>query len=155
GPSCLLSREGAYTMTIAIIGAGNMARGLAKRLAAAGEEVALAARDERKTEETARAISGKVKAIPPSAPGAAEVIVLALPYSQAAPVLNELGDLTGKVIVDITNAIGPNFAMAVAGGTSAAEEIQKQVGKGSVVKAFNTLFARLLDPMPGKAPPQI
>ena len=34
-------------MTIAILGAGNMGKGLAKRLAAAGEEVVIAARDQK------------------------------------------------------------------------------------------------------------
>ena len=110
-------------MTIAIVGAGNMGKGLAKRLAAAGEEVLLVARDQKKTAETAKSIGGKVKAVAPSAAGSADIIVLAIPHAQAGAALGALGDLTGKVIVDITNAVGPNLSMAVTGNTSAAEEI--------------------------------
>jgi NADPH-dependent F420 reductase len=142
-------------MTIAIVGAGNMGKGLAKRLAAAGEEVMLAARDYKKTAETAKAIGGKVKAATPSAAAAAGIIILAVPYTQAEAVLNELGELAGKVIVDITNAVGANLSMAVTGNASAAEEIQKKAGKAKVVKAFNTLFANFFDKSFAKNPPQV
>src|ERR1700686_3748477 len=142
-------------MTIAILGAGNMGKGLAKRLAAAGEEVLLAARDQKKTAEAAKAIGGKVKAA--TLPGAASagIIILAVPYAQAGAALNELGDLAGKVIVDITNAVGPNMSMAVTGNSSAAEEIQKKAGKAKVVKAFNTLFANFFDKTYANNPPQV
>src|ERR1700737_4218458 len=120
---------GGSSMTIAIVGAGNMGKGLAKRLAAAGEEVMLAARDYKKTAETAKAIGSKVKAATPSAAAAAGIIILAVPYTQTEAVLNELGELAGKVIVDITNAVGANLSMAVTGNSSAAEEIQKKAGK--------------------------
>jgi 8-hydroxy-5-deazaflavin:NADPH oxidoreductase len=142
-------------MTIAILGAGNMGKGLAKRLAAAGEEVLLAARDPRKTAEAAKAIGGKVKAATPSGAASAGIIVLAVPYAQAGAALNELGDLAGKVIVDITNAVGPNMSMAVTGNSSAAEEIQKKASKAKVVKAFNTLFANFFDKTYANNPPQV
>jgi len=142
-------------MTIAILGAGNMGKGLARRLAAAGEEVVIAARDRKKTAEAAKAIGGKVTAATPSAAAAADIIILAVPYAQAAAALNELGDLAGKVIVDITNAVGPNLSMAVTGASSAAEEIQKKAGKAKVVKAFNTLFANFFDRTYAKNPPQV
>jgi hypothetical protein len=142
-------------MTIAILGAGNMGKGLAKRLAAAGEEVLLAARDPKKTAEAAKAIGGKVKAATLSGAASAGIIILAVPYAQAGAALNELGDLAGKVIVDITNAVGPNMSMAVTGNSSAAEEIQKKAGKAKVVKAFNTLFANFFDKTYAKNPPQV
>ena len=142
-------------MTIAILGAGNMGKGLAKRLAAAGEEVVLVARDQKKTAETAKAIGGRSTAGLPSAAASADIIMLAVPHAQAGAALRELGDLTGKVIVDITNAVGPNLSMAVTGNTSAAEEIQKKAGKAKVVKAFNTLFARFLDDTFDTPPPQV
>jgi hypothetical protein len=132
-----------------------MGKGIAKRLAAAGEEVILAARDQKKTAETAKAIGGKIKAAALSGAAAADIIVLAVPRAQAAAALSEVGDLTGKVIIDITNAVGPNLSMAVTGNNSAAEEIQKQARQATVVKAFNTLFACFFDDPPRKAPPQV
>src|SRR5262245_47355431 len=100
-------------MTIAIVGAGNMGRGLAKRIAAAGEEVLLAARDQKKTAETAKAMGGKVKAVLPPDVASADIIVLAVPHAQSAAALKELGNIAGKVIIDITNAVGPNLSMAI------------------------------------------
>ena len=142
-------------MSIAILGAGNMGKGLAKRISAAGEDVVLAARDQKKTAETAKAIGARVKAAPTAAAAAADLIILAVPYTEAAAALGGAGDLAGKVIVDITNAVGPNMSMAVTGNTSAAEEIQKEAGKASVVKAFNTIFARFFDETFAADPPQV
>jgi 8-hydroxy-5-deazaflavin:NADPH oxidoreductase len=142
-------------MTVAILGAGNMGQGLAKRLAAAGEEILLVARDPKKTAEAAKAIGSKVKAAPASAAASADLIILAVPYAEAGAVLGEVGDVAGKVIVDITNAVGPNMSMAVSGNNSAAEEIQKKAGRAKVVKAFNTIFARFFDETFAKDPPQV
>jgi predicted dinucleotide-binding enzyme len=96
-----------------------------------------------------------VRPTAPSAVASADLIVLAVPYAQAAAALNEAGDLSGKVIIDITNAVGPNMSMGVTGNTSAAEEIQKRAGRAKVVKAFNTLFAHFFEDASGKAPPQV
>ena len=55
------------------------------------------------------------------------------------------GVLEGKAIVDISNPITPDFRDLVVGHTtSAAEEIQALAAGAKVVKAFNTIFAKLL-----------
>jgi predicted dinucleotide-binding enzyme len=51
----------------------------------------------------------------------------------------------GKVLVDISNPITPDYkALTVGHTTSAAEEIQKLAPQANVVKAYNTIFAELL-----------
>jgi len=145
-------------MSIAIIGAGRMGQGLARRLVEAGETVVLTARDEAKTAAVAADIpGGKVKAAPVSAAGEADVIILAVPYRETANALGEAGPLTGKVVIDITNPVGPERSLAIGLTTSAAEEVQKLVPQARVVKAFNTIFADVLDLQLSDAdtPPQV
>lgn len=142
-------------MTIAIIGAGRMAEGLGKRLIDGGETVALLGRDAAKTEAAAKRIGATAGSISDAAN--AEVVVLSVPWRAAADAVKAAGDLSGKVVVDITNPVGPELSLAIGVTTSAAEEIQKLVPKAHVVKAFNTIFAELydLDLGPDDIPPQV
>jgi predicted dinucleotide-binding enzyme len=71
-----------------------------------------------------------------------EVIILAVPYesvTDAAKAIDSAAD--GKILLDVTNAIGENMNLAIGFSTSAAEELQKKLPKARVVKAFNTVFA--------------
>lgn len=144
-------------MTVAIIGAGNMGKGLAKRLAAAGEKVVLGARDPKKATEIAHAIGkGVVGTAPYAAASSADMVIVAVPYPALQEALKETGDLAGKTIVSIVNAVGPNLSMALPSTTSVAEEIQKLLPQAKVVVAFNTVFAPLLDlKYEGLKPPQV
>lgn len=143
-------------MTIAILGAGKMGTRIAARLAAAGEDVTLAARDLKRTAEAAKSIGPQVKAATPAAAvEGADVVIVAVPYAQIPAALKEAGDLSGKVLIDISNAVGPNLSQAVSGATSAAEEIQRLVPGAKVVKAFNTIFSDLFEGPPEKSPPQV
>jgi 8-hydroxy-5-deazaflavin:NADPH oxidoreductase len=142
-------------MTIAIIGTGRMAEGLGKRLVKAGETVTLAGRDAKKTGATAKRIGAL--AGPVSQAAKAEVVILAIPYRASADALKAAGDLSGKIVVDITNPVGPELSLAVGLTTSWAEEIQKMVPEASVVIAFNAIFAELLglEFGPDDIPPQV
>ena len=133
-------------MNIAIIGTGNMGAGLARLLAASGHQVVIGARQPEKAAALAAEIGPEVKAGSiAAAVKLADIIVLALPYGAAAEALKGTGDLAGKIVVDISNPLKPDFSgLTIGHTTSAAEEIQKLVGKAVVVKAFNTVFAQLL-----------
>ena len=113
-------------MSIAIIGSGNMGKGLAARLSSR-KDVTLATRA-----TTDKAIRD------------ADIIVLAVPYAAALEIAAR-ADLSGKIVIDMTNALNPDFSGLLLGHTSsAAEEIQSRATGAKVVKAFNTIFASLL-----------
>ena len=144
---------------IAIIGTGKMATGLAIRYAQAGNNVTVGARDTVKGRALAAAAGGKVEvASVAAAVRSADTIVLAVPYGAVEDVLAQAGDLSGKVIVDITNPITPDYmALTIGHTTSAAEEIQKRAPGAVVVKAYNTVFAEMLTHArtDGQAPVQV
>ncbi len=76
-----------------------------------------------------------------------DVVVLAVWNYHIEQVLQQYGDqLTGKIVVDITNPVDFNtMSLVVAPGTSEAEEIAKAAPEGTkIVKAFNTTFAPTL-----------
>jgi predicted dinucleotide-binding enzyme len=71
--------------------------------------------------------------------------VLATGHADAIAALRAAGDLTGKVVVDITNPLTADYmGLTLGHTTSAAEEIAKAIPGAEVVKAFNTVFASVL-----------
>ncbi len=133
-------------MNIAIIGTGNMAQGLAVLFAATGVALTIAARDSDKAASLAARIgNGCVAASIADAVHAADMVVLAVPYGAVDEVLAQANCWTGKVVIDITNPISPDYmSLTIGHSTSAAEEIQKRAPGAVVLKAFNTIFAEML-----------
>ncbi|MPV89400.1 NADP oxidoreductase [Georgenia ruanii] len=131
---------------ITIIGAGNMARGIATRALAGGHAVQILARDESNAGSLAGELGGAASGSL-AAPVTGDIVVLALPYDAALAVAEQLRDaLAGKVVVDISNPV--DFAtfdrLVTPDDSSAAQEIQKVVPASKVVKGFNTVFAGTL-----------
>ena len=124
--------------SISIIGMGNMASALAGRALAGGNTVEIIGRDPAKAKALAAALGGATVGTSPTG----DIVIVAVPYASAAAVVSEYGNaLPGKVIIDITNPITPDFAGFVTpDGSSGAQEIAKATPAGAhVVKAFNTL----------------
>lgn len=114
-------------MNIAIIGKGNVGSALGAGLTRNGHRVRAVGRD-----------PASVR----SAGEFADVIILAVPYSEIANVVSQLGGtVSGKIVVDATNALTPDYDLAVGFTTSGAEELQRKLPDSKVVKAFNTTFA--------------
>jgi 8-hydroxy-5-deazaflavin:NADPH oxidoreductase len=140
-------------MNVAIIGAGNMGRGIGHRLVAGGHDVTVVDRDPeevgRLTEELRGAAEGgaTVEAAGTGAELRGEVVILAVYYPGNLEIARELGDrLAGKVVVDISNPLNQIYdGLATPPGNSAAEEVAQSAPAGArVVKAFNTTFSGTL-----------
>lgn len=132
-------------MKVTVIGSGNMGSAFVKQLTAAGHTVRLAARDTKKAAGVARQFRD-AEAVPlEGAAVGADAIVLAVPYEAAVAALKAVGDVSGKVVIDITNPLTADYmGLTVGYSTSASEEIAKAVPGAQVVKGFNTLFAQVL-----------
>ena len=75
----------------------------------------------------------------------ADIVVVALPYAAALDFVRST-DLSGKVVVDISNPLKPDFSgLTIGHSTSAAEELQAAAAGAQVVKAYNTIFASLFE----------
>lgn len=138
-------------MNVTIVGAGNMGRGIATRLAAGGHAVTFVSSDPARAE----ALAADLRAARPGAKVDAgsladglanDIVVLALPYAAAREfAANNAPSLAGKTVVDISNPLNGSYdGLVTAPGTSAAEELAALLPRSKVVKAFNTTFAGTL-----------
>ena len=106
-------------MDIAIIGAGNVGRSLATAFVRAGHTVAITSHDPDDAGAVAAATGATFSASNREAASAASVVVLAVPFSSAADIAAEIGEVvSGKVVIDATNrmsfgADGPDIDTAL------------------------------------------
>ncbi len=132
-------------MKVTVIGAGNMGAAFVKQLSRAGHQVSVTARSPEKAHAVAAANSGASAIAAANAAAQADVIVLATGYDDAVNALKSVGELSGKVVIDITNPLTADYmGLTLGHSTSAAEEIARAVPEAEVVKAFNTVFAQVL-----------
>jgi predicted dinucleotide-binding enzyme len=132
-------------MKITVVGTGNMGSAFAKQLSGAGHVVRITGRDLQKAEALAAQFDQVTVFSAEQALGDSDVVVLATAYADAVTALQSLGDLSGKVVIDITNPLSADYmSLTIGHTTSASEEIAKAVPQAQVVKAFNTLFAQVL-----------
>jgi predicted dinucleotide-binding enzyme len=133
--------------SVSIVGAGTMARILGTLAVQGGNDVEVIGRDPAKAAGLARALGRGATAGTLGAAPAGDIVILALPWAVAAPVVSQYGDaLAGKVIVDITNPFNPtSTGLAIPADTSIAQEIAKAApASARVIKAFNTIFGNVL-----------
>jgi predicted dinucleotide-binding enzyme len=115
--------------------------------ARAGHEVVFSyARSEQKLKMLARDARGNARAgTPRETAQDADAVLLAVHWSRIDDVLNQTGDLSGKVIVTCSLPMNANNTELVLGhSSSGAEELAKMIPKARVVSAFNTVPSEVL-----------
>lgn len=101
------SADDAYT--IAVIGTGNMGGALGQQLAVAGHQVIYGSRDplRDKVKQLVSATGHNASAMTQrEAAEKSQVVILAVPWSAVESLIPKLGDLSGKIIIDITTGDG-------------------------------------------------
>jgi 8-hydroxy-5-deazaflavin:NADPH oxidoreductase len=130
-------------MRVGVIGAGRIGGNAAELFAAAGHEVLLSfSRDPGRLRDLAGRI-GTRASVGTVAEAAVfgEVVLVSVPWGLIPTVLDEAGDLTGRVVIDTTNQFGPGGVLSIPDGLTAAEYNQRRMPGAHLVKAFNTLTA--------------
>jgi 8-hydroxy-5-deazaflavin:NADPH oxidoreductase len=127
-------------MKIAVIGTGSVGGTLGRRWAELGHAVTFGVRDT--GDADAKALVAKIRgearlASVRDAARDADVVVLATPYAANVAAITSAGDLTGKILIDVTNPIGANFSLAVGFDDSGAEQVARLAPGARVFKAMN------------------
>jgi hypothetical protein len=115
--------------------------------ARAGHEVVFSyARSQQKLKRLARDAQGNARAgTPLEAAQESDALLLAAHWSRIEDVLNQTGDLSGKVIVSCSLPMNDdNTDLVVAHTSSGAEELAKMIPKARVVAAFTTVPSEVL-----------
>lgn len=128
-------------MKIAVIGYGNVGRKFAELFFRAGYDIIVGLR------------SVPIDPIPyphaslKEAAKAADVIALAIPFSACADVLPAITENSkGKIVIDSTNPLNPDWSPKLLDQEdSAGEAVSRLLPESHVVKAFNTIFADVMD----------
>lgn len=139
--SCNMSR-------IAVLGGGSVGTALAKALSDKQKNVVIAARDPAKIK--AKLVEAKIEGLEVDSAAealkSADVVILATPGIADDAGIEEfaksLGDMTGKIIIDATNPLGPfqeGLNVRWTETTSGGEVLAAALPSAKVYKSFNTV----------------
>jgi 8-hydroxy-5-deazaflavin:NADPH oxidoreductase len=125
-------------MKIAFIGIGKVGSALAVNLSNGGHEVMVGARDPYSANVRSALERAPSLQVMPVQDGVAlaKVVFLVTPFDANADALRHAGNLTGKILIDCTNPIGPGMTHALKSEISGGEYVQNMVPAAKVVKAF-------------------
>lgn len=130
--------------TIGIIGAGNIGKTAAAHLLKAGFPVLISNSKSPDTiKGTIEILGTGAKAVTVSEVANADMVLLALPWSKVKMISN-ITDWKGKIVIDATNHFTANYDVEDLGGRVSSEVVQDQLAGARIVKAFNTLAAKVL-----------
>ena len=134
-------------MKIGIIGSGNIGGNIGKNWAKAGHGVMFSSRHPEELKAMAESVGAKVGTTEEAAEFG-EVLLLAIPYGKVPDVAQQIGSLSGKILIDAGNPY-PNRDGEVAQkviddeSQTATGYIASLFPKAKTVKAFNSVHYRV------------
>ena len=134
-------------MRVGILGSGLMGGKLRTLFARAGHHVVFSyARSEQKLKRLAREAQGNARAgTPGEAARDADALLLAVHWLCMDDVLQQAGDLSGKVIVTCSLPMNAdNTDLLLAHTSSGAEALTKRAPRARIVSAYNTVPSEVL-----------
>lgn len=127
---------------IAVIGTGQVAHCISKALAAKNHRIVIGTRDIKSERAVSllKDVPNSTARSPQEAAKENDVIFLALPWNAVQESVKSLGDLKGKILVDMTNPVGKDFNLSVGTTSSAGELVQSWAPEAYVVKVRRISF---------------
>jgi hypothetical protein len=134
--------------TIGIIGAGNIGKAVAKHLLKSGYPIMISnSKSPESLEATIALLGSGAKAVTTAEAAGADIVLLALPWSQVKT-LTQITDWKDRIVIDATNHFTPDFQVEDLGGRASSEVVQEYLSGARLVKAFNTLYFKILEANP-------
>jgi 8-hydroxy-5-deazaflavin:NADPH oxidoreductase len=125
-------------MRIGIVGTGRIGANAARLFAKAGHDVVLSfSRDQDKLAALAAELGGRAVS-PREAVELSEVVFLSVPWRIVDDVLEQIGPLDGRIVIDTTNQFGQSGWEDLGARTAAQVNAARMPG-ARYTKAFNTL----------------
>jgi predicted dinucleotide-binding enzyme len=125
-------------MRIGIVGTGRIGANAARLFAKAGHDVVLSfSRDQDKLDSLAAELGGRAVS-PREAVELSEVVLLSVPWRIVDEVLDQIGPLDDRIVIDTTNQFGQSGWEDLGGRTAAQINAARMPG-ARYTKAFNTL----------------
>ena len=159
GAPALASAQDA--VAVAIIGTGNVGGALGPRVAALGYPVVYGSRDPAREDVrdlVARTGVRGSAALPREAAAGATIIVLAVPAQALEQVVRDLGDLQGKIVIDVTSGAMRRAAdgyMELEPGPTNSQRVQAWAPEAFVVKVAIPSHYIIGDPQVLGVPPTV
>jgi predicted dinucleotide-binding enzyme len=137
--------------TIAVIGTGDMGNSLGPRLAALGYPIVYGSRDpasDKVVKLVAATGNGAIATTQKEAAQQGDIVFLALPWPAMEAITKNIGNLDGKVLIDLSYPpleVADDGYYQITIETSSAELIQSWNPGAKVVKAFGTTGSNNID----------
>ena len=138
--------------TIGIIGAGHIGRTIAAQLLKNGYVIQISnSKEPGSLKETVAQLGKGATAVTAAKAAEADIVFLAIPWLQTKTLTN-ITDWRNKIVIDAANQyISSDFKMADLGNRASSEFTQDNLPGARVVKAFNTLYYKVLAADPVEA----